>query len=362
MRALTTETLLTTRDRAEWHATLPATASVFGSVEYARIAEDHSGYPARLFIVEHCGSLIAYPFFLRYIGDMPYASPGSSSDADTLSPEYTGPLLRGAPSQAAYIAFRDRWEAFCRSEGIIAEFAHLHPWDCQHDSLEPTDIQPDRDIVYLDLTWSVERLWNESFTHACRKNINRSQREGIEIVCAQSEEDIAEFYRIYAQTMDRNEASDKYYFSIDYFMRFFQTMPHHARFVLATHHGRVVAGTLYLHDDNNIYSYLGGADRAFQNMRPTNAVVYHTILWGQSRGKRRLIFGGGYKPNDGIFNFKASFSPLRASFRVYKRVHQDDVYQDLCAQWSLYHHAKPGPYFPAYRETRPYLDRILPLE
>ncbi len=355
---MTTDTVLTTLNAAEWQATLPVTTNVFGSVEYARIAEDHIGCSARLFVVKHHDALIAYPFFLRFLDDLPYVSPIFKFDADTFTPEYTGPLLRGTPTQALFLIFRDRWEAFCHSHGIIAEFAHLHPWDCQYDALEPMAIQTDREIVHLDLTWSVDRLWSESFTYACRKNINRSQREGIEVVCAQSKEDIAEFYRIYAQTMDRAGASGKYYFSIDYFMKFFQTVPQHARFVLAIHQGRVIAGTLYLHDDDNIYSYLGGADYAFQNLRPTNAVIYDTILWGRTQGKRRLIFGGGYKPHDGIFNFKASFSPLRASFRVYKRIHNNDAYQDLCARWSSYHHSSPGSYFPAYREARPDIDRM----
>ena len=151
--------------------------------------------------------------------------------------------------------------------------------------------------------------------------------------------------------MDRNQAADKYYFSLDYFMDFSRLMPQNARFALALYQDKVVAGTLYLHDDDNIYSYLGGADQGFQHLRPTNALIYETILWGQGMGKQRLILGGGYKPNDGISRFKGSFSPLRANFHVYKRIHMSKTYLELCNQWSAHNgqSIKQEAFFPAYR-------------
>ena len=33
--------------------------------------------------------------------------------------------------------------------------------------------------MYVDLTQSGEQLWQSSFTHACRKNINRSRQERV---------------------------------------------------------------------------------------------------------------------------------------------------------------------------------------
>ncbi len=130
---------------------------------------------------------------------------------------------------------------------------------------------------------------------------------------------IREFSRIYTHTMARNDASGRYYFSPEYFEAFFETMPDNTCFMLAEHRGRVIAGTLYLHDDTDVYSYLGGADQEFQQIRPTNAVVHETIQWAQGAGKQRLILGGGYHSDDGIFRYKSSFSPLRARFHVYRR-------------------------------------------
>ena len=189
------------------------------------------------------------------------------------------------------------------------------------------------------MTLDPERLWRESYSKACRKNVNRAEREGVTVRAARDADDIAEFHRIYIQTMERNEALDSYFFDLAHFEAIFEELPAGARFALAEHDGRVVAATLYLHDADDVYSYLGGADHDFQQLRPTNAVVHDTIAWARAEGKRRLILGGGYRPDDGIFRFKASFSPLRATLELARRVHLPDDYEALVAAWRAHNPA-----------------------
>ena len=340
--------LLTVDNVAEWQAILPAHISVFGSVEYARIYQQHTGHVARLFVVESDGPLVVYPFFLRPIHKLPFAP--AAQMWDTLTPEFTGPIQLGLEDRSAAECFCERHMAMCREQNIVAEFAHLHPWHWRADLLDPACVALDREIVYVDLTWPEERLWRDSFTYACRKNIKRTVQENVRAFVATTPDHVREFYRIYVQTMNRRQALEKYYFSLDYFMAFFEQMPNSARFVLAEYQGQIVAATLYLHDDTDVYSYLGGADHTFQNARPSNAIVYDTIRWAQGQSKKRLILGGGYTPDDGIFRFKASFSPLRARFHLYKRVHRPDEYAALCNAWSVYYGGQSAnDYFPAYR-------------
>ena len=346
------ERLLTLSDVAEWQTLLPARASVFASVEYASIYQQHSGYDARLFLVESDEAAVAYAFFQRPVHSLPFASTLAERYWDTLTPEYTGPTALSAGEAVSDLRFRERFSTFCRENRIVAEFAHLHPWNWSVELLETEGVEVNREIVYVDLTLSEEQLWQNSLTYACRKNIKRSQRENIRVIEATSPGDIREFHRIYIQTMERNQALTQYYFSLEYFLAFFERMPQHARFVLAIYHDQVVAGTLYLHDDIDVYSYLGGADHAFQNARPTNAVVYDTILWARRNGKKRLILGGSYEPDDGIFRYKASFSPLRARFHTYKKIHLPQIYNSLCRAWSEHYGlSSVDTYFPTYRAT-----------
>jgi serine/alanine adding enzyme len=344
--------VLTTEERDSWHALLPSNRRVFGSVEFATIVEKHLGYSAMLVAFGAGEESVMYPLFRRPLSELPFAKEACVAGWDSMTPEYTGPITRRAVGPSVADAFRRRFIDFCREERIVAEFAHLHPWEPSAELLVKEDVRTDREIVYVDLTATAEQLWSESFSQACRKNIKRAMKEGVRIYQASGSHDIEKFQRIYLATMDRKGAMSKYYFPSSYFMDLFEQLPSNVAFVLAEYNEQIVAATLYLHDDTDVYSYLGGADEKFQNLRPTNVVIYETIRWAQSLGKKRLILGGGYKPDDGILRFKASFSPLRASFQVYRHIQLANEYDTLCRTWSAHYDrdlASSGEYFPAYR-------------
>jgi serine/alanine adding enzyme len=251
-------------------------------------------------------------------------------------------------------AFPALCSALFQSEGIVTEFAHLHPWSSARAVLNPNGCVYNRDIVWVDLTLSSEELWRQQLQHSCRKNISVANQEGVRIFAASTDDHIREFCRIYEDTMRRNHALEGYYFPSSFFHAFREELPENARFVFAEYKDQIVAATLYLHDDTDVFSFLGGADAAFQHVRPTNAVIWETIRWAQEAGKKRLILGGGYKSDDGIFRFKSTFSRLRQAFHIYKRVHLEQDYA-LLDLYSREHygiaHDEALSYFPSYRQV-----------
>lgn len=345
------EAVYTTQDVTEWSSVLPAEESAFGSVQFARVVQEHIGYEPRLYVLQDHASLIAYPFLMRPVRSSLLSDVTCGRLSDTASPDFTGPLPRGTPTASLAEEFPKRLSAFLSNQGVVAEFIHLHPWKAFTAALRRHCLQFDREIVYVDLTSPEEQLWRSSFSHACRKNINRAQREQVRVFEARTMGDLREFYRLYVDTMKQRHALEHYYYSLDYFAAIFDQLRASARFALAEYKNQVVAGTLYLHDRDDVYSYLGGADLMFQHVRPTNAVIYDTILWARRQAKKRLILGGGYSPNDGILRFKASFSSLRADFRVYRCVHLPETYEALCQSCSSRdgHDLHTANYFPRYR-------------
>jgi len=345
------EKCLTTADEQEWRRFLPASRSVFGSVEYARICETFRGCDSRLFVVESEKATICHPIQLRPVGDLPFAA-GVGGQWDSTTPDFTGPVVQGADHDLM-AGFRERHGAFMRDQGVIAEFAHLHPWEQGRDLLG-ADCAFNRDIVWIDVTQDPEVLFRDHVKASCRRNINKAQREGVKIVIGADDLRLDEFYRIYCGTMRRNQALDNYYFSLDFFRRIRDDLPDNARFVFAEHEGRVVAEFLYMHDDDNVFLFLGGADAEFGHLRPTNMVVWDTVLWAHQAGKKRLILGAGYRPDDGIYQFKSSFSPLRQAFYIYKRIHRGEDYAILdqrCRELNGMGDEKIE-YFPSYRCVR----------
>ena len=178
-------TLLTTADTDDWRRILPSSRSVYGSLEFARIYEQQAGYSARLLVIESGSGLIAYPFFLRPIEQLPFLN-ASNDTWDSVTPDYTGPFIV-QPAEGFEGGHLESiiTEVF-QQEGIVAEFMHLHPWWDGNNLLDPSRKRYNRDIVWVDLTLGLDELWTEQFNHACRKNINRSRRENIRVFEAQN--------------------------------------------------------------------------------------------------------------------------------------------------------------------------------
>jgi serine/alanine adding enzyme len=294
--------------------------------------------------------LAAYPLLLRPVSGLRLGEGVGAGLFDAATPPFTGPFAAEAPDSDSRAVFAEALDRWCAESGVVTEFAHLHPWRARTALLDSSGVELDREIVYVDLTRDPDSLWRDSYTHACRKNVNRARREGIRVFAARDESDARELHRIYERTMDRRSARESYYFPPAYFASFLERLPDNSRILLAELGGRIVAATLYLHDETDAYSYLGGADHEAQHVRPTNAIVHEMIRWGRERGLQRLVLGGGYAPGDGIFRFKASFSPLRADLRLYKRVHLADVYDSLLDAWRSRHGDDDEPaFFPPYR-------------
>jgi hypothetical protein len=340
----------TTADAEAWQAALPTDLCVMGGLEYMRVQEQHLGWEARLFTAGVNGSRVAYPFFLRPIPPLP----GFLGKArwDTASPEYSGPILPKAdPGAPGPGEFQDLFSQFCRSTGIVAEFAHLNPWHARTDLLDPSGIEVNREIVYVDLTLGEEEIWKHSLSSDARRQTRQAMDAGVRVRRAECPDDVLAFHELHRQTMERLSAQERYFLPPSYFLSIFETMPRNAFFMLSEYQGRVVAGGLYFQDATHVYWHLSAVDLEFSRVRPVNAYHYETIRQAARAGKQGMLCGGCFQQGDGVFRFKAGFSPQRIPFRVYKRVHDPELYNVLTQDWTKRHQGlspQPG-FFPAYR-------------
>ncbi len=143
---------------------------------------------------------------------------------------------------------------------------------------------------------------------------------------------LAVFSRLYFATMDRHHAEQKWYFQDTHFADCVDKLtPHRAALFFAEAGGEVAAGGLVLHDENTAYHYAGSDERYF-SLRPTNCLVYETILWAKRAGKLCYHLGGGLTDaaNDMLPLFKTGFGPDTKPLYVYGRIHDDSVYKTLC--------------------------------
>lgn len=346
--------ILTTDDTLGWQEALPADACIMGSLAYARIQERQFGQSARLFVAGPASSRMAYPLFLQPI---PNRAPFARAERwDTATPEYTGPLLLGDATAEGALrpeAFREAFDEYCQATGIVAEFAHLNPWNPGVALLDPAGVEVNRELVYIDLTLGEDILWKQSLSSDTRRMLRQAGEAGVRVFPAETLKDVLAFHRLHQQTMERRAARERYCLPPEYFVSLFETMGRNSLFMLSEYQGRIVAGGLYFLDAAHVYWHLSAVDLEFARVRPADAYHYAAIKLMARAGKQRMLCGGAFRTGDGVFRFKAGFSPLRVPFKVFKRVHDPVAYAGLAEDWAQRHPGLlPDPaFFPSYRSA-----------
>jgi len=346
--------ILTTDDAKDWQEVLPDEACIMGSLAYARIQECQFGQTARLFVACRASSRVVYPFYLQPV---PNHAPFARGDRwDTATPEYTGPLVLGEAAEDRALRpewFRAAFDEYCQSTGIVAEFAHLNPWNRGAALLPPSGAEVNRELVYIDLTLDEDTLWKQSLSSDTRRMLRQAGEAGVRTFPAETLQDVLAFHRLHQLTMERRAASERYCLPPEYFVSIFETMRRNSLFMLAEYQGRIVAGGLYFLDAAHVYWHLSAVDLEFARVRPADAYHYAAIKLAARAGKQHMLCGGAFRTGDGVFRFKAGFSPLRVPFKVFKRIHDPVAYAALAVDWARRHPGllpEPG-FFPSYRSA-----------
>jgi CelD/BcsL family acetyltransferase involved in cellulose biosynthesis len=93
---------------------------------------------------------------------------------------------------------------------------------------------------------------------------------------------------------------------------------------------KIVSTELILLSQCSSYSFLGGTDSAYFDLRPNDLLKYEIIRWSRSKGLKNYVLGGGAAPSDGIERYKRSFAPFgRVDFFTGQRVLMPETYEQL---------------------------------
>ncbi len=147
--------------------------------------------------------------------------------------------------------------------------------------------------------------------------------------------------------MDRTEAEKEYYFS----KRFYEEidkMKNNIMYFHVVYKGKIISTELVLYGNKNCYSYLGGTDRDYFDVRPNDYLKFEIIKWAKEKGLTNFVLGGGYGADDGIFQYKSSLAPNGiCDFYIGRRVFDQQNYDKLVSLRDK--NELNDKYFPLYR-------------
>jgi len=245
---------------------------------------------------------------------------------------------------------------------VVAMFFRFSPFDPASlravASLDDIVLTRRGDTVAVKVDEGPDALWN-NLRSSCRRQIGKARRAGLTAhVRAARPADVesgAPFRVLYEQTMRRVGSAGGYLFADDYYRALVDGLGEGLVIVeVKDPDGRVAAASLVFAHRDRVHYHLAGSDLASAELGCNNLLLWTILSWAADGGRRWVHFGGGLRPDDGLFRFKATFGGRRTQFWTGAAVLDPVAYERLvreraAAAGTTAAQLHESGYFPAYR-------------
>ena len=160
----------------------------------------------------------------------------------------------------------------------------------------------------------VDTLWH-AYNKRVRGAVRKAEKSGIKVKDTDSEAAFSTFYDMYLLTVKRLGGTPKP-------RSLMQTLLQQkiAKLAIATYHGTIIAGLLYLCFNRTVTLWCEASVPAFLKYRPNNA-IFHYIITQACREKYNWVdFGASPSENTGLIAHKEQYRAVRTDFSSYTKV------------------------------------------
>lgn len=340
----------------------PERRDVYFTPEYALIWERARHGTAIAFVYGEPPDFVLHVSLRRALRDLPFV-PADSPAAeafDIITPYgYGGPMASSERAERPdFVAgFFDAFRKCCAGARIVSEFCRLHPV-LRNDELvrECVEVTHRWDTVVVPLDADEEHLLAQVSSHH-RRNIRKANRAGVAFFTPQLESATSEFHRVYIETMRRRNARRDYHFSRAFFADTLRLLGRRAWLLEGRVGGHLAAGALAMQWGHYAHYHFGCTAAEALSSGVMHGLLHELARRAARTGCRLLHLGGGTRPNDGLFRFKAGFSPHRLPFCTYQATFIPELYDELCKlrdrSVGMQHEPSDMSFFPAYRRPVP---------
>lgn len=188
------------------------------------------------------------------------------------------------------------------------KYLELRPshWAASSDSC----LLPSRSYCFhmLDLTPSLERVFQGFHRDSIQRRIQRAERERLAYETGHSEELIDEFYRLLLKTRRRHQLPPQ---PRAWFRNLVESMGDTVQIRLARKDGAPIAALLTLrHRSSVVYKY-GCSDERFHHLAGMPFLFWRLIEESKASGAEEIDFGRSDLDNQGLITFKDRFGTTR---------------------------------------------------
>ena len=266
---------------------------------------------------------------------------------------YGGPTIMNCQSnkrKQLVEEFEQAFSEYCREQNIISEFIRFHPiLRNAQDFKEIYDVSYIRNTVGTTINKNEDPIQSE-FSKSTRKTIRRVLEAGLKYRIIQNPNKIHKFKEVYYATMDRNKASEYYYFDDEYFNKCLDMFNENIILIEVTYNDKVIASAFYFVYGQLIHAHLSGTLPEYLHLSPAYIIKYATAIWARENNIHLIHYGGGITNDkeDSLYKFKKKFTKeTEFEFFTGKKIWNKEVYIGLCQYQQV---NTKSNYFPAYRE------------
>ena len=305
----------------------------------------NSNGTALLFIYEEELDFIAFPFIKRSIEGTEYNDLSSVQG-------YVGPISNQRLNQlneSFKDNFRKALSQFLVENNIVSVFSRTHPFFDQCHLLEKLGgIHENGFTLAIDLSLPIEQQ-RQAYRTTTYSAIKKAWKKGYTLRDEKSEEAIKIFLLIYDETMNRVEATNYYRFDDSYIHMLLHTNEYDAR-LLTVYDGEVpIASTVIIISKGIMQAYLIATRQAYLHLSPAKFIVDAVSELGRTLGLKYYNLGGGLGfKEDGLFDWKSSFTNLRIPFRSWRYISNSNIYHELLEEKGIDKDLDVD-FFPLYR-------------
>ena len=163
----------------------------------------------------------------------------------------------------------------------------------------------------VDLNHPVETLWKNLSKNA-RWGVKKAKKMNVTVSEAKSWDDWRSYYRIYVYENNEKGIRSR---SLNLHKSMFRHLlpDTSVRLLVAKHHGKIIAGSLFLVTPHEMMYYESASNARYRNLQPNNITQWHAILWAKEHGVKYYDLGGSlWKPEEehqlyGVHVFKSGW-------------------------------------------------------
>lgn len=346
-------------DKEQWelslHKVVEGEPDVYFRPGLLSVYAEQYGATAEAVFHEDADIAIFYPYLLRDLRRIPALSESDACFDVTTLYGYGGPLVKKKSDAflEGFARFRNLWQEEARSRSIVSEFIRFHPVLGNH-VWYGTDASKAGSVALIDLSLSLDTLFAH-FAKDKQRGVRKAEKLGVEVEIIQnpSTEYLKEFLDIYVETMDKNKAEQKYYFTIRALEELRDQLGHELSLARGMHGGTCIASYLVFESGPYLTNYLSGHHQSANRFYAKQKIIFELMRYGQTQGHSFYNLGGG-RPS--LFSFKAAFATTTPDFYIGKIIHLPNRYAALAETANVTEAEKE--FFPAYRHPRLY-DKLM---